>query len=45
METKQLGPACQNLPHVRVLKYTENKTSPVSTVLTKWSVCEQLTVL
>lgn len=45
METKQLGHSCLSSPCVKAQNSGENKTSPVSGVLIKSPVCEQLAVL
>lgn len=45
METKQLGPSCLSSPCVKAQNRGDTKASPVSRVLIKSTVCEQLTVL
>lgn len=45
METKQLGPSCLSSPCVKAQNSGDNKASPVSGVLIKSPVCEQLAVL
>lgn len=44
-ETKQLGPSCVGSPCVKAQNSGENKALPVSRVLIKSPVCEQLAVL
>lgn len=45
METKQLGHSCLSSPCVKAQNSEENKALPVSRVLIKLPVCEQLAVL